>query len=43
MHGTLFSRQMVMAEEDIQKLTDAAIKDIDKINADKEKEIMEVK
>ena len=31
------------AEEDIQKLTDAAIKDIDKINADKEKEIMEVK
>ena len=31
------------AEEDIQKLTDAAIKDIDKIDAEKEKEIMEVK
>ena len=31
------------AEEDIQKLTDAAIKDIDKIDAAKEKEIMEVK
>ena len=30
------------AEEDIQKLTDAAIKDIDKIDAEKEKEIMEV-
>ena len=27
----------------VRKLTDAAIKDIDKINADKEKEIMEVK
>ena len=31
------------AEEAIQKLTDANIKDIDKITADKEKEIMEVK
>ena len=31
------------AEEDIQKLTDAAIKDVDKITAEKEKEIMEVK
>ena len=31
------------AEEAIQKLTDASIKDIDKITADKEKEIMEVK
>ena len=31
------------AEEDIQKLTDAAIKDIDKIDAEKEKEIMDVK
>ncbi|MBR1707898.1 MAG: ribosome recycling factor [Clostridia bacterium] len=31
------------AEEDIQKITDAAIKDIDKINAEKEKEIMDVK
>ena len=31
------------AEDDIQKLTDAAIKDIDKINAEKEKEIMDVK
>ena len=30
------------AEEDIQKLTDAAIKDIDKINGEKEKEIMDV-
>ena len=30
------------AEEDIQKLTDAAIKDIDKIDAEKEKEIMEI-
>ena len=29
-------------EKDIQKLTDAAIKDIDKIDAEKEKEIMEV-
>mgnify|MGYP000809811923 FL=1 len=32
-----------IAEKDIQKLTDAAIKDIDKIDAEKEKEIMEVK
>ena len=31
------------AEEQIQKLTDANIKDIDKITADKEKEIMDVK
>ena len=31
------------AEEAIQKLTDANIKEIDKITADKEKEIMEVK
>ena len=31
------------AEEAIQKLTDANIKDIDKITAEKEKEIMEVK
>ena len=31
------------AEEAIQKLTDANIKDIDKITADKEKEIMDVK
>ena len=31
------------AEEAIQKLTDANIKDIDKITADKEKEIMEVR
>lgn len=31
------------AEDAIQKLTDANIKDIDKITADKEKEIMEVK
>ena len=31
------------AEEDIQKLTDAAIKDVDKITADKEKEIMDVR
>ena len=31
------------AEEQIQKLTDANIKDIDKITADKEKEIMEVR
>ena len=30
------------AEDDMQKATDAAIKDIDKICADKEKEIMEV-
>ena len=30
------------AEEDIQKLTDAAIKDIDRINGEKEKEIMDV-
>ena len=29
-------------EEDAQKATDASIKDIDKIIADKEKEIMEV-
>ena len=31
------------AEEAIQKVTDAAIKDVDKICADKEKEIMDVK
>ncbi len=31
------------AEEEIQKITDAAIKDIDKINAEKEKEIMDVR
>ncbi len=31
------------AEDDIQKLTDAAIKEVDKISADKEKEIMEVR
>ena len=31
------------AEEAIQKLTDANIKDIDKITAEKEKEIMDVK
>ncbi|MCI6373797.1 MAG: ribosome recycling factor [Clostridiales bacterium] len=31
------------AEEAIQKLTDANIKDVDKITADKEKEIMEVR
>ncbi len=30
------------AEEELQKATDAAIKDVDKICADKEKEIMEV-
>ena len=31
------------AEEDIQKLTDAAVKDIDKICGDKEKEILDVR
>ena len=31
------------AEEKIQKLTDDNIKDVDKITADKEKEIMDVK
>ena len=31
------------AEEDIQKLTDASIKDIDKICTEKEKEILDVK
>lgn len=31
------------AEQSIQKLTDAAIKDIDAINAEKEKEIMDVR
>ena len=31
------------AEEAVQKLTDSAIKDVDAITADKEKEIMEVK
>ena len=31
------------AEEDIQKLTDAAVKDIDKICSDKEKEILDVR
>ena len=30
------------AEDEMQKLTDAQIKDVDKIAADKEKEIMEV-
>ena len=30
------------AEEDVQKLTDKAIKDVDEIYAKKEKEIMEV-
>ena len=32
-----------MAMEAIQKVTDAAVKDIDKICAEKEKEIMDVK
>lgn len=31
------------AEEEIQKLTDAAIKDVDKIVAEKEKEIMDIR
>ena len=31
------------AEEDIQKLTDTAVKDIDKICSDKEKEILDVR
>lgn len=31
------------AEEDVQKLTDAAIKDVDKICSDKEKEILDVR
>ena len=31
------------AEDDIQKLTDAAVKDIDKICSDKEKEILDVR
>ena len=30
------------AEEDLQKMTDGQIKDVDKIAAEKEKEIMEV-
>ena len=34
--------QVKKAQEEIQKLTDAAIKDIDKVAADKEKEILEV-
>ena len=38
-----FQVVVVLQDSDIQKLTDAAIKDIDKIDAEKEKEIMEVK
>ncbi len=34
--------QVKKAQEEIQKLTDAAIKDIDKVAAEKEKEILEV-
>ena len=34
--------QVKKAQDEIQKLTDAAIKDIDKVAADKEKEILEV-
>jgi ribosome recycling factor len=40
--GEITEDEQRKAEEDLQKATDAAIKDVDKIYADKEKEIMEV-
>lgn len=40
--GEITEDEQRKAEEELQKTTDAAIKDIDKICADKEKEIMEV-
>ena len=40
--GDITEDEQRKAEEELQKTTDAAIKDIDKICADKEKEIMEV-
>jgi ribosome recycling factor len=36
-------KEQAAGEDEIQKLTDNNIKDIDKITADKEKEIMDVK
>ena len=41
--STITEDDQKKAEEDIQKITDAAIKEIDKITADKEKEIMDVR
>ncbi len=41
-NGDITEDDQKIMEEDAQKATDAAIKDIDKIIADKEKEIMEV-
>ena len=41
--GEITEDDQKKAEEDIQKLTDASIKDIDKICAEKEKEILDVK
>jgi ribosome recycling factor len=41
-YGEIIEDEQRKAEEDLQKATDAAIKDVDKIYADKEKEIMEV-
>ena len=41
-HGDITEDDQKIMEEDAQKATDASIKDIDKIIADKEKEIMEV-
>ncbi len=40
--GEITEDEQRKAEEEMQKVTDTAIKDIDKICADKEKEIMEV-
>ncbi len=42
-NGEITEDDQKCAEESIQKLTDANIKDIDKITADKEKEIMDVR
>lgn len=41
--GEITEDDQKKAEEDIQKLTDTSIKDIDKICAEKEKEILDVK
>ena len=41
-NGDITEDDQKIMEEDAQKATDASIKDIDKIIADKEKEIMEV-
>ena len=40
--GELTEDDQRKAEDELQKVTDAAIKEVDKISADKEKEIMSV-